>query len=578
MKVADYLGKYLERQGVTHVFELVGGMITFMLDSIAQNTDIKIVSMHHEQGAAFAAEGWARMTGLPGVAFATSGPGATNLLTGIGSCYFDSVPAVFITGQVNRHEQKGELAIRQLGFQETDIVSMVRPITKAVWQVQNPEEFPELLHRAFQLALEGRPGPVLIDIPMDVQRVEIGEPEIPHAVRTMHSADQKAQESFLTDLGIALQKSQKPLVLVGGGIRSAWAAKQFLQFAELIDVPVVWSLMGSDVMPYSHPLRVGMIGSYGNRWSNLAIGEADLLIVLGSRLDVRQTGALAQEFKGDKPLFHVDIENAEMNNRVKGCQTLVSHLSPFFDSATQNQNQWFQAKSYQNWLEKLKELQVTYSDTNELKDIQGINPNTFVHLLTQYAARADASALVVDVGQHQMWAAQSSEVQISQRFLTSGGMGSMGFALPAAIGAAFATRKPTVVIAGDGGFQCNIQELQTIVRNNLPIKLIVINNKTHGMVRQFQQSYFKGRYQSTLDGYDAPDFVKVAEAYGIPSKSLSSDLILEQALDWLWENPNTPQLLEVMVDTFTNVYPKIAFGQPISGMEPEFQPLEMEGT
>jgi acetolactate synthase I/II/III large subunit len=578
MRVADYLGKYLQEQGITHVFELVGGMITVLLDSIEQNTEINIISMHHEQGAAFAAEGWARITGLPGVAFATSGPGATNLLTSIGSCYFDSVPAVFITGQVNRHEQKGTLAVRQLGFQETDIISMALPITKAAWQVHDPEAFPELIHKAFQLALEGRPGPVLIDIPMDVQRIDIGEPEIPKVTRSILAAEARAEQVFLKDLGIALQKAERPLILAGGGIQSAQAAKLFVKFAEMIHVPVVWSLMGKDLIPYSHYLRVGMIGSYGNRWANLAIGEADLLIVLGSRLDVRQTGALAQEFKAEKEIFHVDIEQAEMNNRIKGCQTLQSHLIPFFDNAIKQKKQWLLEKSFKNWSNHLKETELSYSDLLELKDAVGINPNTFIHSLTQRAAKEEIGSYVVDVGQHQMWAAQSVEIREQQRFLTSGGMGSMGFALPTAIGAALATRKPTIVIAGDGGFQCNIQELQTIVRNNLAIKIIVMNNKTHGMVRQFQSSYFKNRYQSTLIGYSAPDFVKIAEAYGISAKKLTFETELDEILEWLWREPSKLQLLEVVIDTFTNVYPKIAFGQPITGMEPEFQPLEMEGT
>jgi acetolactate synthase I/II/III large subunit len=217
-----------------------------------------------------------------------------------------------------------------------------------------------------------------------------------------------------------------------------------------------------------------------------------------------------------------------------------------------------------------------YADTLELKDISGINPNLLMHRLTQ--ASSQASAFVVDVGQHQMWAAQSLELAAHQRFLTSGGMGSMGFALPAAIGAAFASQQPVVVIAGDGGFQCNIQELQTIVRNQLPIKLVVINNQTHGMVRQFQQSYFHERYQSTLWGYNAPDFTRVAEAYGIPAQTVTQANDLTSALEWLWEEPQTPQLLQVMIGTEVNVYPKIAFGQPITGMEPEYQPLEMEGT
>jgi acetolactate synthase I/II/III large subunit len=576
MKVADYLSQYLEHQNINHVFELVGGMITFMLDSIHQQTQIKIVSMHHEQGAAFAAEGWARIKGLPGVAFATSGPGATNLLTSIGSCYFDSVPTVFITGQVNRHEQKGDKAIRQLGFQETDIINMAKPITKAAWQVQNPEDFPAMLHKAFQLALEGRPGPVLLDVPMDVQRVEIGEPSIPNLERKTQSLEHPERTAFLVELGQALQQAKKPLILAGGGIRASRADQAFLEFAQQVNVPVVYSLMGVDTIAYSHPLHVGMIGSYGNRWANLAIGEADLLIVLGSRLDVRQTGAMTKEFKGDKAIFHVDVETAEMNNRVVDCQTLTDNLPEFLEEAIKSSSIWLEKTDYSSWQEQLNTMQQQYADTLELKDIEGINPNQVMHQLAQSASQA--SAFIVDVGQHQMWAAQSLEISLHQRFLTSGGMGSMGFALPAAIGAAFATQQPVVVIAGDGGFQCNIQELQTIVRNQLPMKLVIINNRTHGMVRQFQQSYFHERYQSTLWGYDAPDFTRVAEAYGISAQTVTRVEDMSAALEWLWVEPLKPQLLQVMIDTNANVYPKIAFGQPITGMEPEYQPLEMEGT
>jgi acetolactate synthase I/II/III large subunit len=576
MKVADYLSKYLEHQGIDHVFELVGGMIAFMLDSIHQHTQIKIVSMHHEQGAAFAAEGWARIKGLPGVAFATSGPGATNLLTSIGSCYFDSVPTVFITGQVNRHEQKGDKAIRQLGFQETDIISMAKPITKAAWQVETPEDFPEMLHKAFQLALEGRPGPVLLDLPMDVQRVEIGEPGIPNLETKTRSLEHSKRKLFLADFGRALQQAKKPLILAGGGIRAARAYQAFLEFAEQVNTPVVYSLMGVDTIPYSHPLHVGMIGSYGNRWANLAIGEADLLIVLGSRLDVRQTGAMTKEFKGNKAIFHVDVETAEMNNRVVDCQTLTDNLPAFLEAAVKSSSIWLEKTDCSSWQEQLKTMQQQFADTLELKDIEGINPNQVMHQIAQSASQA--SAFIVDVGQHQMWAAQSLEVDAHQRFLTSGGMGSMGFALPAAIGAAFATQQPVVVIAGDGGFQCNIQELQTIVRNQLPMKLIVINNRTHGMVRQFQQSYFHERYQSTLWGYDAPDFTRIAEAYGISALTVSRDEGIKAALEWLWQEPLKPQLLQVMINTNANVYPKIAFGQPITGMEPDYQPLDMEGT
>jgi acetolactate synthase-1/2/3 large subunit len=576
MKASDYIAQFLEQRGVHTVFELSGGMITHLLDSFAVGGKIKCVSMHHEQGAAFAADAMGRMTGVPGVALATSGPGATNLLTGIGSCYFDSSPAVFLTGQVNRHEQKGDRAIRQLGFQETDIVSMAKPITKAAWRVASPEELPALLNRAFDLAVEGRPGPVLVDVPMDVQRSNV-EPATP-SPSNAEPARADAQFSFeqWSQLFKQLNSAERPLILVGGGIHAGRVAQTFVRFAEQAGIPVVNSLMAMDVLPFDHPLRVGMIGSYGNRWGNLAIGKSDFMLVLGSRLDVRQTGSEIKAFKAQRTIYHVDCEAGEINNRVTGCEPVLSTLKDFLEAAVRMAPK-FQFRDRSGWLGEIAKLRAQWPDDKELTGIEGINPNRLMHAIARASKRA--AAYVVDVGQHQMWAAQSLELQPSQRFLTSGGMGSMGFSLPAAVGTAFAAPgRPIVLIAGDGGFQCNIQELQTVVRNGLPIKLIVVNNRCHGMVRQFQEAYFDKRYQSTLWGYSAPDFEKVAAAYGIDAKTIADESEIDAALRWMWSDPQTPALLHVMVDTTANAYPKIAFGHPITEMEPFAKPLDMEGT
>ncbi len=331
MKVSDYVARFLDCQGVTHVFEVVGGMIAHLIDSIAVQGSIRLVSTHHEQAAAFAADAMARLTGIPGVAMATSGPGATNLLTGVGSCYFDSSPAVFITGQVNRSEQKGARAIRQLGFQETDIVAMAQPITKAAWPCRSPEEVPALLARAFELALSGRRGPVLVDIPMDVQRVDLAL-EPPRRVGP--AASPPAGVAEIEAVLAALRASRRPLILAGGGIRTARAIDQFRRFVATVKVPVVHSLMAMDALPGPDPLRVGMIGTYGNRWANTALGEADLLLVLGSRLDIRQTGSDTAAFKGDRVVYHVDCEPGEINNRVTGCQVVCVNLASFLAEAT----------------------------------------------------------------------------------------------------------------------------------------------------------------------------------------------------------------------------------------------------
>jgi acetolactate synthase-1/2/3 large subunit len=572
MKASDFIAGFLEKKGISSVFELSGGMITHILDSLNQKTQINVITMHHEQAAAFAAEGFARVTGLPGVALATSGPGATNLLTGIGSCFFDSTPAIFITGQVNRHEQKGDRNIRQLGFQETDIISMARPITKACFLVNDPNDLEKIFEEAFRISCEGRPGPVLIDIPMDVQRIQIEPSYCETESHDQLPIPTEVFDSLIDDI----RKSKRPLILAGRGIKASGSQNLFEVLLDKIKVPVITTLLGLDTISFDNPLRVGFIGSYGNRWSNIAFGDSDLLIVLGSRLDIRQTGA-DTAFIEKRKIYHIDCETGEVNNRVKGCIPVIIGLDQFFKEFTSYIHS--QTFSFPHiWMEHIAGLKNTWPDTNELSPV-GINPNKFIHSIS--SSNLKAKAYLADVGSHQMWAAQSLELQKGQQFLTSGGMGAMGFSLPAAIGACIGlNKKPVVVIIGDGCMQINIQELQTIVRNKLPIKILVLNNRTLGMIRQFQDSYFESRYQSTYWGYDAPDFEKVAIAYGIQAKTIEQSYDPADINDWLWndKNENLPQLLQVMIDPHTNTYPKIAFGKPITEMEPFSQPIEMEGT
>ncbi|MFD1256125.1 thiamine pyrophosphate-binding protein [Mucilaginibacter terrae] len=572
MKASDYVANFLDKKGVKYIFELSGGMITHLLDSISQKTKINIITMHHEQSAAFAADAYGRVTGIPGVALATSGPGATNLITGIGSCYFDSTPAVFITGQVNRHEQKGDRKIRQLGFQETDIISMVKPITKACFQVQDVNDLPETLEKAFFIATEGRPGPVLIDIPMDVQRSIITVPEAAKIEHELPSPNQNEIDAIVS----SIKQASKPMLLVGRGVRSGFAIEAMKAFIEHTYLPVITTLLAIDAVEYDYPYRVGFIGSYGNRWANIAFGECDLLIVVGSRLDIRQTGADTKFFE-NRTIYHIDCDAEEINNRIKGCIPIIADTKIFFENfnASTKEITFTEPAEWNSYIDSLK---TKWPDTKELS-VEGINPNSFIHSLSQVSKLS--KGYIADVGSHQMWAAQSIEIYKDQVFLTSAGMGAMGYALPASIGASCADNlQPYVVIIGDGCMQLNIQELQTIVRNKLPIKIIVMNNQNLGMIRQFQDSYFESRYQSTYWGYSAPDFEKVANAYGINSLTISVEAQVNDAVNWLWnhENENMPVLLQVMINPHTNTYPKIAFGKPITEMEPFAQPIEMEGT
>ncbi len=577
MKSSDYIVKYLYSRGFEVVFEVIGGMTTHLIDSLCQFQKIRVMPMHHEQSAAFAVDAYARIKGKPCFAMATSGPGATNLLTGIGSCYFDSTPGVFITGQVNTYEQRGTRRVRQSGFQETDIVAVAGPLCKGVWQISSGEEIPSVLEKAVHLACSGRPGPVLIDIPMDMQRCSLPDElqlsdSIPKPVCDNQAISGIAQ--LFADLG----RAKRPLILAGGGIRAAQVAVLLRKLVEILQVPVVNSLMCVDALPYGSKFRVGMIGSYGNRWANKALGESDLLIVLGSRLDVRQTGADKDYLTKNRVVWHIDCDPEEIGSQVNGCRPIVGHLAPilaemleFAGKADRAAGQW------KGWIDEIAGFRKKWPDTAELAGIEGINPNAFIHDLS--AASALATVFLADVGQHQMWAAQSIELSDQQRFITSGGMGAMGFALPGAIGAAVANPdKPVVVIAGDGGMQMNIQELQTIRRNNLPVKIVVMNNSSLGMVRQFQESYFSSRFQSTVIGYSAPDFVKVADAYGISGCSISGAGEIETGLKALWRDTAEPYLLEVKIDPRANVYPKIAYGYPLTEMEPFVAPIEMECT
>jgi acetolactate synthase-1/2/3 large subunit len=576
--VASYLASALPEFGVSHVFELVGGMITVLLDAMHQEEQLTVVSMHHEQGAGFAAEGFARTAGRPAVAMATSGPGATNLLTAIGSCFFDSIPVVFITGQVNRNELRQEGRGRQGGFQETDIVGMSRPVTKWSTTVMSPESFRDDLARAFSIATSGRPGPVLLDVPMDVQRAEMPAPrDGSGAVQAVSEpvSSEMDRAAFLARLKRALERSERPLVLAGGGVRGSGALDEFRRAVDAWQIPVVTSLMGLDTMTATSPLHAGFLGSYGNRWANWAVAEADLLLVLGSRLDVRQTGSDVDGFRTGRSVFHVDVDATELNNHVPGCDVLHDDLKAFLSVATAALDSVVTGTG--RWLKEIAEHQATWPDIEENVPEAGINPNLAVRQLGR--AWPDVAAWVTDVGQHQMWAAQSVQLHSQQRFLTSGGMGSMGFGLPAAIGAALAAPTDAVgLIVGDGGFQLNIQELQTLVRQHLPIRVVVFDNGCHGMVRQFQESYFDKRYYSTKWGYSAPDFCALASAYGIPAWHARDHDELAASLGSIAGVKSGPSLLHVEISDDLNAYPKMAFGRSFGSMEPAVAPTEMEGT
>ncbi|NOU67946.1 thiamine pyrophosphate-binding protein [Paenibacillus sp. LMG 31461] len=571
MKCSDYVIDFIQKQGASHVFEMIGGAIAHLLDSIHSREDVQCVSMHHEQAAAFAAEGYARINGRIGVSMATSGPGALNMLTGIGSCYFDSVPCLFITGQVNTYEYKFDKPVRQIGFQETDIVSVVKPLVKYAELVTTADKMRYCLEKAIYMAQSGRPGPVLLDIPMNIQRAEIDPDQLESFWDSEEYRSLQINEGTTCDL-IQLNEvmelmaqSSRPLVLVGGGVRAGGAAEELLTFVEATGIPVVNSLMGLDALPAVHPASFGLIGSYGNRYSNLALANCDLVLILGSRLDTRQTGTRPDTFARGARKVHVDIESVELNHKVKADVALSCGVKPFLIEMNKRLEGW-EKKDISAWIHNLESYQKSYPTLSPPIELGGIDPNLFMEKLSDLCKEDDIICL--DVGQHQMWASQSFRLKKGQRLLNAGGMGAMGFGLPVAIGASMAEPgKRVIVIAGDGGFQVNIQELETIFHLKLPIKIVVMNNNALGMVRQFQDVYFNGRRQSTVTGYSCPNFVRIAEAYGIPAYLIDQAAGAEEVMQHVLAQDGSA-LVEVKLHQGTLVNPKLVVNRPIEDMSP----------
>ncbi len=571
MKLSDYVIDFLVSKGVTHVFDVAGGSITHLLDSLYDRKDIQTVCMHHEQSASFAAEGYARISGKPGVAMATSGPGATNLITGIGSCFFDSVPALFITGQVNTYEFKFDRPVRQVGFQETDIISIVKPIVKDALLMIDETKIRYELERLFDVACSGRPGPVLIDLPMNIQRADINPSEQTTYERTRLESD-KFSDEVIDKIFTLIQHSKRPVVLIGGGIRLSGATEELYCFSQKTGIPVASSLMGLDAFPHDNELYVGMIGTYGNRYANLTLANSDLVIALGTRLDTRQTGTNPDSFARYATIVHVDIDPSELNSKIKADIAINCDVLKFLVKL----NNWpLMCKNVSLWMASIKQYKIRYPDYVK-PDSNKISPNYFIHELSGYLP--EDAILCVDIGQNQMWSAQSIVLKKGQRLLTEGGMASMGSALPMAIGASFACPgRQIVIITGDGGFQLNTQELQTVYHHDLPIKIILLNNQSYGMIRQFQDQYFDGRYQSTVVGYSCPDFQKVVAAYSIPVARAVAVRNVTKGLKWLFEDKK-PKFFEVLISDKSVVTPKLAVNKPIEEQDPPLSPDELRSN
>lgn len=549
--VSEYYADFIALKESPGVFQLSGGMIAFLADAIYRKDKTPLITNRHEQASGFAAEGATRVSGKTCVALGTSGPGASNLVTAIASCYFDSVPVVFITGQVNTKEIKSSTDQRQNGFQELDIATMVKGITKATYSPRNATEAIEALHEAWEIANQARFGPVLIDIPIDVQQLPIDVSKVV-SIEKIFERQVELDDEIFSLVNSAIQNARKPLILVGGGVVLDHATNELQSFVEKTQIPVVATLMGIDSAAKVGTLNLGFIGSYGNRWANDALKDSDLLLVLGCRLDPRQTGASIEEFKKDKIIVRVDVDNFELEGRVDADIKIRSSIGRFLSDPRLSK----EATISNSLVEKSQIIRSSKPQTSEQEIELSLNPNDFLEKISQIHKEADG--YIVDVGQHQMWAAQSIKVSSNQRFLTSGGLGAMGFSLPAAIGAAIATEGEWVVVLGDGCAQLSAPELQTISELNLAISIYVMNNKQHGMVAQFQDENMASRYVGTRYGYSTPDFCALAETYGFRNTFTLDSLNQLGKLESMQKQKSKgPVLVNVVISSGAKALPKM---------------------
>ena len=551
---ADAVMKALVAENTEFIFGYPGGAIMPVYDALYHYQDkVHHVLTRHEQGAIHAAQGYARATGKVGVVMATSGPGATNLITGIADAMIDSTPLVCITGQV------ASPLLGSDAFQETDIISISMPVTKWNVQVTRAEDLPAALAKAFYIARSGRPGPVLVDITKDAQFAELDFAyEKCQEIRS-YKPIPKLDPEQVKQAAALINKAERPFILFGQGVILGKAEEEFKAFVEKTGIPAAWTLLGLSALPTDHPLNVGMLGMHGNYGPNKLTNECDVLIAIGMRFDDRVTGKLDAYAKQAK-VVHLDIDPAEINKNVKVDVPVLGDCKESLIELTRQVHM----KSHAGWLARFhehdeKEREVVID--KEMKPAEG--QLTMAEVIKQVNKESEGEAiLVTDVGQHQMVACRYTQFKKSKSNITSGGLGTMGFCLPAALGAKLgAPDREVVAVIGDGGFQMTLQELGTIAQTRAAVKIIILNNSFLGMVRQWQQLFFDKRYSSTE--LDNPDFITIAKGYGIAGKSISERDDLAAAVNEMMAH-NGSYLLEVMVGKEDNVFPMVPSGASVS--------------
>jgi len=556
---AEAVIKSLIKEDVDLVYGYPGGAIMPVYDEFFKfQNKVHHVLTRHEQGAVHAAQGYARSSGRVGVAIATSGPGATNLVTGIADAQIDSTPIVCITGQVPAHLLGSD------AFQETDIIGISMPVTKWSYQITTASEVPDVIAKAFYIAKSGRPGPVLIDITKNAQ-FEMLEFKYKKCVGIRsYSPIPRIDKNKILEAANLINSAKKPLIVWGQGVILGNAEKEFKSFVEKSGIPAAWTILGASALPTSHELNVGMVGMHGNYGPNILTNKCDLLIAIGMRFDDRVTGDTKTYAKQAK-IIHLEIDPAEVNKNIKVDIPIIGNCKESLRMLSKN----IKTKSYKNWLKTFDELmkkefnKVIKNDLRPKK--KGLTMGESIIAINKFTK--GKAIIVSDVGQHQMVACRYANFIDSKSNITSGGLGTMGFALPAAIGAKMgAPEREVVAVIGDGGYQMTIQELGTIFQQQLPVKIVILNNDFLGMVRQWQQLFFDKRYASTE--MVNPDFVSIAKAYFLDSERVENRLDLEPAVKRMIESKK-PYVLEICVEKEDNVFPMIPSGASVSDIRLE---------
>jgi len=548
--------KCLLEENVDLIYGYPGGAIMPFYDSLYNYQDkINHVLVRHEQGATHAAQGYSRSSGKVGVVIATSGPGATNLVTGIADAQIDSTPMVCITGQVSSNLLGSD------AFQETDIIGITTPITKWNYQITKASEIASIFSKAFYIAKSGRPGPVLIDITKDAQFEMTKFLYKKHKKLRSYNPKPEISDNSISDACRLINKAKKPFIIFGQGVILANAEEEFRVLMEKTGIPSAWTILGLSAVATDHPLNVGMVGMHGNYGPNVLTNECDLLIAVGMRFDDRVTGNLNHYAKQAK-IIHLEIDPAEINKNVKVDVAVLGDLKNTLPKIIEK----VEIKKHEKWLQKFRELNQIEYDKVIKDDLfpkkEKISMGEVIHHIN--IATNGNAIIVTDVGQHQMVACRYAKFNESKSNITSGGLGTMGFALPAAIGAKMgAPKREVIAVIGDGGFQMTIQELGTIFQTGVPVKIVVLNNDFLGMVRQWQQLFFDKRYSSTE--MVNPDFVAIANGYQIESERISKRENLKKSIQKMIDSPN-PFFMEVVVGKEDNVFPMIPTGESVSNM------------